>query len=258
MPQTAPEPLIRFVIGGAQKGGTSALARYLGTQPRLRLPRGKETHLFDAADFDDRWSVADIDARYAPAFDAVDGEAMHGDATPFYMFHPRVVARVARYNPAMRWILLLRDPVQRALSHYHMERARGQERWPFWIALLLEQHRLRGQEGNFARNSPLRRHSYRARGDYVRQLEILQSHFPPEQILLLRSDALERDPAGTVGRACRFLGVASPLDHGDYPRVFAGDYPRWPIGGWRDRLLRRWWRQELEAQARLGLDWDRG
>ncbi len=44
MPQTAPEPLIRFVIGGVQKGGTSALARYLGTHPQLQLPRGKEAH----------------------------------------------------------------------------------------------------------------------------------------------------------------------------------------------------------------------
>jgi Sulfotransferase family len=95
MPQTTPEPLIRFVIGGVQKGGTSALSRYLGAHPQLRLPRGKEAHLFDAPDFDDAWSTAEIDARYARAFDAADTSTLHGDATPFYVFHPRVVARIA-------------------------------------------------------------------------------------------------------------------------------------------------------------------
>jgi Sulfotransferase domain len=256
MPQTTPEPLIRFVIGGVQKGGTSALSRYLGAHPQLRLPRGKEAHLFDAPDFDDAWSTAEIDARYARAFDAADTSTLHGDATPFYVFHPRVVARIARYNPAMRWIVLLRDPIQRALSHYHMERIRGHERWPFWAALLLERSRLRGQEANFERSSPMRRHSYRARGDYAAQLAVLQSHFPRDQILLLQSASLERDPSGTVAQACRFLGLEPPTEPGDYARVFPGDYTRWPPGGWRDRLLRRWWRRELDAQACLGLAWD--
>ena len=257
MPSPAAEPLVRFVLGGVQKAGTSALARYLGSHPELCLPRGKEAHVFDAPDFDDASSVDAIDARYAPAFDPAQGGRMHGDATPFYVFHPRVVARIARYNPRMRWIVLLRDPVQRALSHFHMERARGRERFPFWLALMLERRRLQGQDGNFARTSPLRRHSYRARGAYSRQLQVLLSHFPREQVLLLRSDALERDPAGVVGQACRFLGVSPPPQPEAYERVFEGDYPRWPAAGWRSRLLRYWWRRELGAQAAMGLVWDR-
>ena len=50
---TAAEPLVRFLVGGVQKAGTSALAQYLGLHPRLRLPTGKEAHVFDAPDFDD-------------------------------------------------------------------------------------------------------------------------------------------------------------------------------------------------------------
>jgi hypothetical protein len=137
-----------------------------------------------------------------------------------------------------------------------MERARGHERLPFWLALLLERRRLRGHAANFARNSPLRRHSYRARGDYAAQLQVLESHFPREQILLLRSEALAADAAGVVATACAFLGVDPPSVPVVPARVFAGDYPRWPRGAWRDRLVRRWWRDELAAQARRGIVWD--
>ena len=56
----------------------------------------------------------------------------------------RQKTRIARYNPAMRWIVLLREPAERALSHHHMERSRGRERWPLWLALLLERWRLAG------------------------------------------------------------------------------------------------------------------
>ena len=113
---TAPEPRIRFLLGGVQKAGTSALARYLSTHPRLRLPIDKEAHVFDAPDFDEGWTPEQVDRRYADRFDDAGAGAIHGDATPFYVMHPRVVARIARYNPGMRWIVLLRDPVERARS----------------------------------------------------------------------------------------------------------------------------------------------
>lgn len=221
----SPEPRLRFLIGGVQKAGTSALAHYLARHPQLCLPRQKELHLFDAPDFDDTAGAAALDARIAEAFPPAATDALHGDATPFSLLHPRVVARVARYNPRMRWIVLLRDPAERALSHYHMERARGGERWPLWPALLLERWRLRGHRDDFARGSVLRRHSYLLRGDYAAQLDVLYAHFPRTQVLLLQSAELRRDPAACVARACIFLGVAAPAAEAEYPPVFSGQYP---------------------------------
>ena len=105
MAPSSPEPRIAFLVGGAQKAGTSALAQYLRACPDLRLPADKEAHVFDAPDFDDAWSTGDIDARLAQQFPDAPGDVRWGDATPFYLFHPRCVARIARYNPAMRWIV---------------------------------------------------------------------------------------------------------------------------------------------------------
>lgn len=252
-----PEPRVRFVVGGVQKAGTSALARYLAAHPRLRLPSGKEAHVFDAPEFDDGWTQERIDGLYAGHFAETDAGAMHGDATPFYLVHPRVVARIARYNPAMRWIVLLRDPVERALSQFHMERQRGKERWPLWPALLLERWRLRGHGDDFSRASPLRRHGYRLRGDYARQLDVLHAHFPREQVLLLSNRELRDDPDGTLRKACAFLGV-DPLPGRLQPEiVLAGDYAPLPRDGVRMRLLRWLMRRELsEMRERHGIAFD--
>ena len=247
------EPLVGFLIGGAQKAGTTALAQYLARHPRIRLPRGKEAHVFDASHAD--WSPAAVNARYAPCFDDTPRDALYGDATPFYLFHPTCVERIAAYNPAMRWIVLLRDPAERALSQYRMERARGRERLPLWLALLLEPLRIRGEREPLARGSRLRRYSYRARGDYAHQLDTLYTHFPREQVLLLRSDRLRAAPASGVAATCRFLGIEPPSDDVDYPPVFVGDYP--PPGRLTLALLRWWTRPQRRALLeRHGISFD--
>ena len=247
-------PRVGFLIGGVQKAGTTALARYLAEHPAIVLPRGKEAHVFDAPDFDEQWTPSDIDGRYADHFDAATVEARYGDATPIYCFHPAFVRRIAAYNPAMRWILLLRHPVDRAISQYHMERARGDEHWPFWPAMLLERWRLRGHEENVSPASPMRHFSYRARGDYARQLDVLFSHFPREQVLLLHSRDLAGAPDQVLSRVFEFLDVL-PLVGTSYPKVFEGHYTPLPRTGWRWRFLAWLMRRPLrEARERYGLN----
>jgi hypothetical protein len=249
-----PSPLVRFVIGGVQKAGTTALASYLATHPEIRLPSGKEAHVFDAPDFDDGWTISEVNARYEPHFLPPDPGAVHGDATPIYILHPRLVERIARYNSRMRWIVLLRDPVDRAISQYHMERSRGMERLPLWAAMLLEPWRLRGHYDDFSPRSPLRYHSYRMRGDYCKQLDTLFAMFPRPQVLLLESAELRRDPGSCVHRAWRFLGLPSADTDGTFAPRFVGTYPR-PHPLHPERLLLRFLmrRPVRELQRRYGI-----
>lgn len=200
-------PRIGFLIGGVQKAGTTALARYLAGHPQLALPQRKEAHVFDDPGFEADWDRARIDREYARHFDAGSDDRLHGDATPIYLFHPTLVERIAAYNPAMRWIVLLRDPLERAISQYGMERARGDEHWPLWAALLFERLRLRGHHHDWSPASPLRHWSYRARGDYGRQLRTLRAHFPDAQVLVLRSTELRVSHVQVLARICAFLGV---------------------------------------------------
>lgn len=251
------QPRVGFVLGGVQKGGTTALATYLGRHPGIALPIGKEAHVFDAPDFEEDWAPEQVDACYSGRFEADGTRCLRGDATPIYALHPRFVERIHRYNPAMLWILILRDPVERLLSNYHMERGWGRETRPLWLALLLERWRLAGHEDDFSVGSPLRRCSYRLRSDYARQLDLVLARFPRNQVLVLRTEALAGQPAETFAEVCRFLGVPVPATLPDFERVFEGRYRIPRRGGFRWRLLAWWLRREIATAARrYGLRWD--
>lgn len=237
------------MLGGVQKGGTTALAQFLSAHPGIRLPSMKEAHVFDAALFEDGMSAQAVDAmfasKFARGFDQAPG-ILHGDATPISIFHPAFVDRIARYNPAMRWILILRDPSTRAISHYFMERGRGNEHLSLPMALLAERWRLKGHERDFSPNSPLRRHSYIARGRYVRQLDALHSRFPKDQILLIRNQDLREAPQDTLDTVFDFLD-APPLKEGAvYPEVFSGDWQRSRTA----RLVRPWLQRLFASEVR--------
>ena len=204
-------PKLDFMIVGAQKGGTTALAQFLRAHPDIAMPAIKEAHLFDGEGYSAAWSARDIDERYRPHFAAGDfdgGAKLLGEATPIYMFLPDIAEQLKRYNPGLRLIVLLRDPTQRAISHYRMERRRGGERLPLWLALLAEPLRQRRCANARAPQSAARVASYRSRGLYSRQLGNLQRWFDRRQVCVLRSEALLREHDATLRRVFAFLGVA--------------------------------------------------
>lgn len=250
-------PRIAFVVGGVQKGGTSALWQLLRKHPGVCLPDNKEAHLFDDPAFDERQPLDWMDDACKSLFPHASASILCGDATPIYLLHPRFIERIRDYNPGMRWILILRDPVERAISHYFMERARGNESWPLPFAMLFERLRLRGHADDFRLDSPLRRHSYRLRGDYARQLDALYAHFPREQVLLLANRELREDPTGTMRKISDFLRIA-PLERELHPEtVFAGDYAPLPRNGASTRLLRWLMRKEIrDMRSRYGIRFD--
>ena len=122
------EHKVGFLIGGVQKGGTTALFRYLQDIPSLSLASVKEAHFFDDETTVD-WTAPDY-APYHALFDPFDGRP-RGEATPIYLYWPNCLERIARYNPAMKLVFLFRDPVERAWSQWKMEYARGWESEPF-------------------------------------------------------------------------------------------------------------------------------
>lgn len=192
-----------FLIAGVQKGGTSALHDYLMEVPGLQLPPAKELHFFDDESTVD-WSAPD----YRPLHDhfAAD-DRLRGEATPITIYWPQALERVAAYNPAMRLVLLFRDPVGRAWSHWRMEWARGKETMPFAQAI-------REGRARMAASLPVagfdRVASYVERGFYGRQLARAQRLFGRDRILCLDQDQLAKDPDRTVEQVCRFVAVEPP------------------------------------------------
>jgi hypothetical protein len=215
----AVSPRVNFLIIGVQKGGTTALFDYLGDYADLALSREKELHFFDDETQD--WAAPDYDAYHA-RFDDSAGRPL-GEATPIYSYWPGALERIATYNPAMKLILVLRDPVERAWSHWRMEYARGVERERFARCIRQGRQRLFDAEPwGFHREF-----SYVERGFYGEQVERILTLFPREQLLILTSAGLESDPAVALASVRAFLGL--PPGQAPTPRrVHVGqemDYP---------------------------------
>lgn len=196
-------PRVDFVVVGAQKAGTTALFDHLLDDPRLNLSRVKETHFFDDESID--WTRPDY-AAYHAHFDPTRPGLM-GEATPIYIFWPGSLERLRAYNPHARLILMLRDPVKRAFSHWQMEYARRVETLPFSQAIRGGRRRLSG----LALNHPDRRvFTYVERGFYGQQVERLLGLFARDQLLVLRAEDLRNDPTRVLGAVSRHLGMDPP------------------------------------------------
>jgi len=214
-------PKVDFMIVGAQKSGTTALAHFLAQHPQIGMLDG-EGHVFDSETYSRDWTPERIDERYANRFAHCAGASVFGESTPVYMYLEDVPAELARYNPDLKLVVALRDPVERAISQYDMERQRRKERLPLPLALLVEPFRLRRSGNPHASESAARRHSYRSRSLYSVQLKNLLRVFPPGNVLVIRSEDLLERHGAVLERVFRFLGV--PADVNVPPEVvFKGE-----------------------------------
>ena len=205
---------VDFVIGGTQKGGTSALDSFLRQHPEVCMPQAKkELHFFDREADDTDYNKYHADFRPKPEHRVI------GEASPIYMYWETAPYRIWKYNPKMKWILVLRNPVERAFSAWNMETKRGKEKLSFAEAIEKEPERCREA-------LPLqhRVYSYVDRGFYAHQVRRLFNIFGKEKCLILLNEQLRNDHKKTLRRIFEFLGVDSSF----VPReasVFEQEYP---------------------------------
>jgi len=225
-----------FLIIGAQKGGTTALAYYLRRYPSIAMPP-VEVHYFDQhytkglawyrAFFSLRWRIRSM---------AV------GEKSPNYLSSPHAPARAYDLNPRLKLLIALRDPVDRALSHYYHERAGGREtETTFEDALQREAEHLEEEERRMITDPHYfslewRNRSYISRGEYWRHIERWMDYFGREQVLIIDSKDLYTDPAGEIDVVCEFLGV-KPISFTDW-HVHVGESYSEMAKNTRERLAR--------------------
>jgi hypothetical protein len=191
---------VNFIICGTQKGGTSALDAYLREHPEICMADRKEVHFFDNEVFfrDNRPDYS----KYHSCFSPAASHRVVGEATPIYMYWWDAPRRIWQYNPDMKLIVVLRNPVDRAYSHWNMECSRNAESLPFRAAIRNEQERCRE-----ALPYQHRVYSYVDRGFYLEQLRRLWAYFPKDQVLVLTNEYLKNRPYEALRDVCRFLGV---------------------------------------------------
>jgi hypothetical protein len=200
-----------FVIIGAQKSGTSSLYAYLRQHPDVLSAIRKEVHYFDG-DINpeednyrkgERWYRA-----HFPKTNRKNENQRVFEASPLYIFYPPVPQRLAGLIPKVKLIAVLRNPTERAISHYFHVKRRGYEPLPIMEALLAEEERLKPiLEREDYKNSIYIRHSYKSRGRYSEQISRYFEFFPPDQMLIISSDELFSETSNTLRKVFNFVGV---------------------------------------------------
>lgn len=204
------------VVIGVQKGGTTSLYRYLIRHPHVMWPKKKEMHFFDrryAEGLD--WYRAHFPTRaWQRIREATTGQRhLVIEATPGYVFHPWSADLLAKTLPNARLVLMLRNPVDRAYSHYKMMVRREEEPRSFGEVIEddfahIDEHRA------FIASQPIekwgrnaRKKFYLARGLYAEQLAPWLEQFDREQLYIMSSDSFYQDTPGRFRDVIAFLGL---------------------------------------------------
>jgi hypothetical protein len=204
-----------FIIIGAERGGTTSLYNYLVEHPNIASAAKKEVHFFDD-NFPKGVSWYRGQFPYAAhryyAENVRKRDLITGEGSPYYLFHPHAAKRVKQVAPHAKLIVVLRNPVERAYSHYCWEVGWGNEKLTFEEAIACEEERTKKEGDKIAANEHYISYNhlhftYLAKGIYVDQLQHWMSLFPKEQFLLLQSEEFYADPAASFKQTLEFLNV---------------------------------------------------
>lgn len=205
---------LSFVVGGVQKAGTTAFHYFLSKHPHIALPRDQALHFFDKEEH----------FAGAPDYEILRGNfhrswrtKIAGEVTADYFYYPRAVERIASYNQAMKLIMSLRNPTDRAFSHWNMRRAKGREPLDFLDAIQ--------RDGEMRCQPGPRGNAHIDRGLYFAQLENVFEHFPRSQVLVIKYEDFRTDHSRTMDAVFDFLGVKRLPDLRNTERN-AGPYSR--------------------------------
>jgi hypothetical protein len=219
-----------FIIIGAQKGGTQALRKYLSKNPFIEMPtKVAETHFwneyYDPLESPEENLKAYMSQYFHRNCRKTGTLCMSGESTPIYLYDTKNVP--ARVWEACKWvklIVVLRDPVKRAFSHYNMLSSKNEIynttfeehldlelKWMKEVGITSNSS-LSQEEEDDAWLSYLTHKRWQrlmlGRGLYEIQLRAWFKHFPRDQFLILRSDELQDNHAVTMRRVYQFLGLA--------------------------------------------------
>ncbi len=250
------KPDLDFLIIGAQKAGTTSLFEYLRQHPQVYLPPGKETPYFS----DDKIVARGWDVFIAQTFAYADRDLIWGTATPQYMAGtvlgadaPReeasestVPERIHSQLPQVRLIAILRDPTDRALSHFRMMKMRGEEHRTFDEAIhdLLLPENLRE-----ARRAPTSTSAYVVWGEYGRILAGYWNLFGPQQLKIVFTADLEARPAEVLTGLHEYLGVRNDFLPENLERRYRVGAGKQRVGRFSPEAARSWARRNRRLRA---------
>lgn len=193
-----------FIVGGVAAGGTSFLSSILVQHPQVYLPKEMrpEPHYFYKS-----WEYEKGLEYYLNRWfsDVPESAIAIGERSSSYLFGGNDIAeRIAAVYPGMKFVFTLRNPIERTWANYRYTVLQGLEDLSFEDALSNEKKRIEEQVGIWAEIQP---HNYTGRGFYAAQIRDYLRHFPPENLLFIKSELLSSQTDAELQKIYRFLGL---------------------------------------------------
>ncbi|MEG4250642.1 tetratricopeptide repeat protein [Microcoleus sp. Pol10D4] len=243
-----PVKVPNFIIIGSQRCGTTSLYTYLAQHPQILTPIKKEMD-FLSWHFD-----RGIDWYLAHFPPMPEGEEfLTGEASPSYFDYREAPERLYSLFPEAKLIVLLRNPVDRAISQFYRLTGLNWEARSLDQAISDEIERLSQNPEYIIGEEP---GNYLARGRYIEFIKNWRTFFPQEQLLILKSEDFYAGAATTVKQVLEFLDLPE-YQLSEYQNANPGSYQ--PINeSVRDRLSDyfRPYNQELEEYLGRQFDWE--
>jgi hypothetical protein len=191
-----------FIIAGGVATGTSFLSAALANHPDIYLPRIQrpEPNFFHYS-----WKFKNgMDWYLSTWFHEVGNQTAIGERSSLLLPSDVAARRIKQCLPDVKLIFCLRNPIERAWGNYRFSVLEGLESLPFEEALDREAERMASAEGTWAEVQP---HAYTTRSKYSKHLVEYFDLFGADNILLIKSEAMGKDPHAHLERVCSFLNV---------------------------------------------------
>ena len=222
-----------FLIIGGQKCGTFSLFKYLTSHPNVFSPSIRDIYFFDVnsnyykgKNFYRKFFPTIFQKTYCIKLKKT--KFFTGEATPTYIFHPHAPKRIFETIPSVKLIALLRNPIDRAYSHYQMSYRRGREKQNFESAIKFEKENFKEEfqkmlDNEDYYNFEFRNRAYLERSIYVDQLKLWYEIFPKEQILVLKAEDLFQKSQEIYNKTLSFFDLPS-YKLTEFKKFNASDY----------------------------------
>ena len=228
---TSPFRLLpNFIIFGSSRSGTRSLTKYLNQHPSIKMASRKEVHFFNKTDNFNQgpnWYKSFFPTTTTKKLfeSKKNTKLICGEATPDYIYNPKVPERILKLIPKIKLIAVLRNPIDRAYSHYHHMVRSNREELSFEDAIRIEPERIASDiKNNKFDGKNYFHYSYLRRGIYHSQLKTWMNVFDKNQFLILESKQLENNLEKTLDAVFKFLGIPK-FEILDAGKINVGNYP---------------------------------
>ena len=255
-----------FVIIGAAKCGTTSLYHFVAMHPAVVPAPEKELGYFTMKyRFGKQWYRSNFPTKMSKYYfyKKTGQKLLSGEATPLYIFYPAAPGRMKTILPDVKLIVILRNPVDRAYSHYHYNVIRNKETLSFEKAIELEEERCAEEKERMIREpdfAPFHytEYLYLARGIYADQLENWFKHYTKKQFLILATEDFRKNPQQAMDQVFDFLGLSpfivenlTDRNVGNYKEKMNEDTRKFLIEYFRPH------NERLYKLLQRGFDWDK-